>query len=134
MSLIQMQRHLNQLRHSQVGQQRQLTRLALNRILEAKQGRLDPAIAGSAYQVAISWKTSTRQALKIACRVGVLSQVLHPQQNLAQIQGLKAGYAKLCLVLESQYVIFWDSKHQAKKKNNFFKIFFEAFLKGGSLT
>lgn len=54
MSLIQMQRHLNQLRHGQVGQQRQLTRLALNRILEAKQGRLDPAIAELAYQVAIS--------------------------------------------------------------------------------
>lgn len=52
MSLIQMQKHLNQLRQGQVGQQRLLTRLALNRILEAKAGRLDPAIAEMAYQVA----------------------------------------------------------------------------------
>lgn len=52
MSLIQMQRHLNTIRHAQVGQQRLLTRLALNKIIEAKQGRLDPAIAELAYQVA----------------------------------------------------------------------------------
>lgn len=54
MSLIQMQKHLNLIRHSQVGQQRQLTRLALNRILEAKQGRLDPAVAELAYQAALT--------------------------------------------------------------------------------
>lgn len=56
MSLIQMQRHLNTIRHAQVGQQRLLTRLALNRILEAKAGRLDPAIAEMAYQAALSPK------------------------------------------------------------------------------
>ena len=52
MSLIQMQRHLNVLRHSQVGQQRQLTRLALNKILEAKAGRLSKELAELAYQAA----------------------------------------------------------------------------------
>ena len=54
MSLIQMQKHLNAVRHGQVGQQRQLTRLALNRILEAKQGQLDPAVAELAYQAALT--------------------------------------------------------------------------------
>lgn len=52
MSLIQMQKHLNQLKQVQSGQALKITRLALNRILEAKQGRLDPAIAEMAYQVA----------------------------------------------------------------------------------
>ena len=54
MSLIQMQRHLNQLRHVQVGQQRTITRLALNRILEAKRGLISADLAALAYQAAIS--------------------------------------------------------------------------------
>lgn len=54
MSLIQMQKHLNQLKQAQSGQALLITRLALNRIIEAKQGRLDPEIAKLAYQVAVS--------------------------------------------------------------------------------
>lgn len=54
MSLIQMQRHLNQIRHGQVGQQRLLTRLALNRILEAKRGELPYQVAELAYQAALA--------------------------------------------------------------------------------
>ena len=54
MSLIQMQKHLNAVRHSQVEQQRTITRLALNRILEAKRGLISTEIAELAYQVAIS--------------------------------------------------------------------------------
>ena len=54
MSLIQMQKHLNLIRHAQSGQALQITRLALNRILEAKQGRLDPAVAELAYQAALT--------------------------------------------------------------------------------
>lgn len=54
MSLIQMQRHLNQIRHGQVGQQRQLTRLALNRLLEAKRGLIPSELAELAYQAALA--------------------------------------------------------------------------------
>lgn len=54
MSLIQMQRHLNQLRHSQVGQQRIITRLALNKILEAKRGLISADLAALAYQAALA--------------------------------------------------------------------------------
>lgn len=54
MTLVEMQSRLNTLRHSQVGIQRQITRHALNRLLEAKQGRLDPQIAKLAYEAAIA--------------------------------------------------------------------------------
>lgn len=54
MSLIQMQKHLNAVRHGQVGQQRQLTRLALNRILEAKRGLISADLAALAYQAALT--------------------------------------------------------------------------------
>lgn len=47
-----MQKHLNQLRQDQSGQALKITRLALNKIIEAKQGRIDPAIAEMAYQAA----------------------------------------------------------------------------------
>lgn len=54
MSLIQMQKHLNAVRHGQVGQQRLLTRLALNRILEAKRGLISADLAALAYQAAVA--------------------------------------------------------------------------------
>ena len=54
MSLIQMQRHLNIIRHSQSGQALQITRLALNRILEAKRGLISADLAELAYQAALS--------------------------------------------------------------------------------
>ena len=54
MSLIQMQKHLNLIRHAQSGQALQITRLALNRILEAKRGLISADLAALAYQVAIS--------------------------------------------------------------------------------
>ena len=54
MSLIQMQKHLNAVRHGQVGQQRQLTRLALNKISEAKRGLISADLAALAYQAALT--------------------------------------------------------------------------------
>lgn len=54
MSLIQMQRHLNQIRHAQSGQALKITRLALNRILEAKRGLISTEIAELAYQAALT--------------------------------------------------------------------------------
>ena len=54
MSLIQMQKHLNAVRHGQVGHQRQLTRLALNKILEAKRGLISADLAALAYQAALT--------------------------------------------------------------------------------
>lgn len=52
MSLIQMQRHLNTIRHTQP--QNRLIRHALNRILEAKRGALAPEVAALAYQASLS--------------------------------------------------------------------------------
>lgn len=52
MSLIQMQRHLNIIRHAQP--HNKCIRLALNRILEAKRGLISADIAALAYQAALA--------------------------------------------------------------------------------
>lgn len=62
MTLLQMQRQLNQLKASQP--ENRLVRLALNRLLEAKRGLLHPDIAKLAYQACQ------------ACQVGQAGQAL----------------------------------------------------------